>query len=252
MLVLPLTLGGQGGGQATFLPTVGERLEYDLRLKLGALSFGRVGTGYTEVTGVDTVRGRPAYHLVFAVKGGIIGFHVDDTYESWVDVETGASLRHIQRIREGGYRRTTTYEMIPERATYTENGGPERPSVEQALDDCSFLYFVRASALEVGDRRELTRYFKPAQNPVVLVAERRDSITVPAGRFDAVVVRPSIRSGGMFGEGGRAEVWLGRDAQRLMLQLTAHLPFGTLNLSLRSVPPSAAVVAAAAIIDRQR
>lgn len=68
-------------------------------------------------------------------------------------------------------------------------------------------------------------------------------ISVPAGRFDALVVHPSIRAGGLFGEGGRAEVWLGRDAQRIMLQLTAHLSFGSLNLSLRSVPPSVAASA---------
>jgi hypothetical protein len=48
--------------------TSGERLEYEVR-------FGRlkVGSGFVEVRGVESVRGREAYHTVFQVRGGIIG-----------------------------------------------------------------------------------------------------------------------------------------------------------------------------------
>lgn len=232
-----VSLAAQGVAAKPAPWRVGERLEYDLRLKLGGLSLGRVGVGVMEIVGVERVRGRPAYHLVFSVNGGIPGFRVDDSFDSWVDTATFASLRHIQRVREGQYHRTTIYEIFPDRVSFTQNGGAEQASVDQPLDDGSFLYFARELPLAVGERRELARYFKPAQNPVVLEGVRRDSVVVPAGRFDAIVVHPTIRSGGLFADGGRAEMWVSRDERRVMLQLTAHVAFGTLDLSLRSPYP---------------
>ena len=62
--------------------------------------------------GIDSVRGRAAYHVVFAIDGGIPFFRVHDRYESWIDVETLSSLRHRQHISEGRYKRNTTYEIF--------------------------------------------------------------------------------------------------------------------------------------------
>lgn len=247
-LFMALAAGALSAQEATIPPVpfaVGEQLVYDLRLKLGVLSLGRVGTGRMEVAGIEMVRGRSAYHLVFTVQGGTVGFRVDDRYESWVDTETFASLRHVQRIHEGGYSRNTTYEFYPSRATYTKNGGEERPSVELPLDDGSFIYYLRTLAMRTGERREVHRYFKPAQNPVVLVASRTDRIDVPAGRFDAVVLQPAIRGGGLFAEGGRAELWMSTGPQPVMVRMTTHLAFGTIVLSLRSIQAGNQLLAAA-------
>src|SRR5205823_3245254 len=66
---------------------VGEELTYR-----ATFSHLPVGTARMRVAGVDTVRGRAAYHLVFTIDGGIPGFRVHDRYESWVDTTTHASL----------------------------------------------------------------------------------------------------------------------------------------------------------------
>ena len=44
---------------------VGERLEYDV--KFGSI---KAGEGLMEVRGIEEIRGRPAYHTYFLVKGG--------------------------------------------------------------------------------------------------------------------------------------------------------------------------------------
>jgi hypothetical protein len=72
---------------------------------------------------------------------------------------------------------------------------------------------------------------------------RREHIKVPAGEFDAIVVRPIIKTKGIFSEGGRAEIWLSDDTNRIMLQMKSKLPFGSLNLyltSYRRAAPTAA------------
>ena len=134
----------------------------------------------------------------------------------------------------GGLARSAVYEIFPERAAFVRQGKPERPSVAHPLDDGSFLYFLRTVPLEVGATYEFHRYFIPDRNPVRLDVLRTEAIEVPAGRYDALLIRPVIKTQGVFSEGGRAQVWVSNDADHLLLQMTSHLKFGSLTLQLRS------------------
>lgn len=212
----------------------GERLQYDVR-------FGpiRAGTGSMEVRGVETVRGRPAYHTVFQVKGGIPGFRVHDVFESWFARDDLASLRFHKDQDEGPTERTARFEIFPERRTYDDlrDDKGELPSAARPLDDGSFLYYIRTVPLVVGQTYRFEQYFKPDRNPVTIRVLRRERVTVPAGTFDAVVVQPSIKTTGIFSEGGRAEVWISDDDRRIIVQLKSKLSFGSLNLYLTSHTP---------------
>jgi hypothetical protein len=209
--------------------TVGERLTYEVRL--GPI---RVGRASMEVVGIEEVRGRQAWHTRFQVRGGAAFFRVNDILESWIDMETFSSLRFRQRLSEGSRDRFYEYEIYPDRATYIEKGKPERPSVSRPLDDGSFLYFLRTIPLEVGATYEFPHYFVPDRNPVRLDVTKREDIDVPAGHYQALVIRPVIKAKGVFSENGRAEVWISDDADHLLLQMKSHLKFGSLSLHLRS------------------
>ena len=216
---------------------VGERLDYDV--KFGPM---HVGGGSMEVLGNENVRNRPTWHIMFRVKGGTFFYKVDDRFESWIETTTLSSLRHKQDINEGRRDRERTFEIYPDRPSYIEDDKPEKPSVGQPLDDGSFLYFIRTVPLEVGKTYEFDRYFRPDRNPVKITVLRKERIKVPAGTFDAIVIRPSIKSKGIFSENGQAEVWLSDDDHHIMLQMKSKLSFGSLNLYLRSYrpPPSQA------------
>ena len=211
---------------------VGERLEYEV--KFGKL---RVGRGSMEVRETADVRGRAAWHTVFAIRGGIPFFRVDDRLESWIDTSSFTSLRFAQQTHEGRYHRERQLEFFPERATMLESGegAQEEPTVEQPLDEGALLYYLRTLPLEVGDRYSLNRYFRPDRNPVLLEVVRRERLHVPGGTFETIVIRPTIRSSGIFSEHGQAEVWVTDDERHLMVRMTAKLPFGTLSLSLRQI-----------------
>jgi hypothetical protein len=215
---------------------VGEHLEYDV--KFGKL---RVGRGSMAVRAIGDVRGREAWHTVLAIRGGIPFFRVDDRLESWIDTRTFTSLRLTQQTNQGRYHRERRIEFFPDRATMLEAGdrAQEEPTVAEPLDEGALLYFIRTLPLNVGDRYSLDRYFKPDRNPVQLEVVRRERVRVPAGTFETIVIRPTIKSPGIFSESGRAEVWVTDDDRRLMVQMTARLSFGTLSLSLRSISNSA-------------
>jgi len=206
----------------------GERLTYDVRF--GML---KVGTGSMELLPVTSVRGEEAYHTQFRVRGGTIFYKVDDLFESWFGTRTLASLRFTIDQNEGKRDRERKYEIFPDRQAYREGDKPEEQSVADPLDEGSFLYYVRTLPLNTGDTYELNRYFRPDRNPVRIRVLRRERVTVPAGTFDAIVVQPSIKTRGIFSEGGRAEVWLSDDEERVMLQMKSQLKFGSLNLFLR-------------------
>src|SRR5690349_26328 len=173
--------------------SVGEKLTYNAKV-----NFLHVGTGTMTVVGIDTVRGHTTYHTSFDVHGRMLFFSVNDHYESWFDTASMVSLRYRQDIDEGSYEAERTYEMFPDRKTFSENGKPEEPGVSMPLDDGSFIYFVRTLALDLGQSYEFDRYFKPDRNPVKLTVLRKERIRVPAGEFDAVVVRPGIKRKGIF------------------------------------------------------
>ena len=217
----------------------GEKFVYDV--KFGSLD---VGDAVMEVTGVEDVRGRGTYHVRFNVKGGTFFFRVNDRYDSWIDTTSLISLRHYQQIDEGRYERERKYEISPERGVYQENSKPEQPTVAEPLDDGSFFFFLRSIPLEVGQTYSFDRYFKPDRNPVTVSVVRRERIKVPAGTFDAIVLHPTIKAKGIFGEGGQAEIWLADDSTRAMLQMKSKLKIGSLNLYLkkltRGTPPVAA------------
>ncbi|MDQ6690652.1 MAG: DUF3108 domain-containing protein [Gemmatimonadota bacterium] len=214
----------------------GERMEYDV--KFGAL---RVGNAHMEVVALDNLRGRPAWHTAFWVQGGNFLYRVNDVYESWMDAETLSSLRFVQQLEEGGKETERRFEIYPERGVYvqtTENPAVEAKTVNQPLDDGSFLYFIRTIPLAVGQTYDFDRYFRPDRNPVRIRVLRRERIRVPAGTFEAIVIQPVIKTKGIFSENGHAEIWLSDDDRHIMLQLKSKLSFGSLNLYLKSYFPS--------------
>lgn len=229
---------------------VGERAEY-------AVTFGpvRVGRAELRVEGIDTVRAGPAYRVAFELEGGPFFYKIDDRTVSWVAPDPIRSLRFEQRLKEGDYRRHRRYTFDPGGGTYTrldwdEEAGrlvphPEERGVRMPegarrhgpLDEIAYLYLARTVPLEPGRTYRFERYFEEEGNPVILEVLRRERVRVPAGRFETVVVRPVIHTDGMFGEGGRAELYLTDDDRRVIVQLKTKMKAGTMNMYLREYEP---------------
>ncbi len=215
--------------------SVGEEADYDV--KFGAL---RVGSASTVVQDIEDVRGISAWHTVFRVKAGTFFYHVNDVFESWIDRNTFSSLRFYQTQQEGSNDRMKRYEIYPDSGMYMEldKKPPRRhEGVKDPLDDGSFLFFVRTLTLQAGQTYESNRYFRPERNPIRVRVLRKETIEVPAGKFDCIVVQPVIKTQGIFSENGDAEVWLSDDRRHIVVQVKSKLSFGSINLYLRSYKP---------------
>jgi hypothetical protein len=211
----------------------GERATYDVELK------GRgVGTASLEVLAGEPTDGQSIVHASLKLAAGLLFAKVDEQFDSWFDPRRFVSHRFVQNQRELRHTRQRQYEIAPENGTFREmfSGDVDTLSTTEPLDDVSFLFYVRTLRLQVGDVDTIPRYFKRGHDVIIRVL-RRDSVTVPAGTFRTIVVQPTItNAGGLFGQGGQAEVYLTDDAARSLVMLRSRVPvLGSLALTLREL-----------------
>ena len=215
---------------------IGERMVFSA--KYGPFS---VGEATMEVAGLDTIRGAETVHIQFHVKGGALWYHLDQMLESWVGRKDFRSRRYTTNTEERGKKRQNSFEIFPDSGFYREAGvDSAKPTVADPLDDAAFLYWVRTVPLEVGKRYEYQRYFRPDRNPVIVVVEKREKVSVAGKKFNAIVIRPIIPKGrGILSEQAEAHIWLSDDPQHLILALQSNFSFGTVTMKLKqfSVPP---------------
>lgn len=206
---------------------VGERLTYAAHV-----SFISAGSATMSIEDVQEIRGHETYHSTFDVRGHVLWFHVNDHSESWFDPTTLVSYHQIQHIDESRYKADRVYDFYPDRRIYVRNG-EQGQSVAMPMDEDAFIYFLRTIPLEVGKTYSFDRYYHLEKNPIIVTVERREHIKVPAGEFDAFVLKPAIKSKGLFSDSRDTEVWLADDSARMIVRLKSKLPVGTLYLDLK-------------------
>ncbi len=211
---------------------VGERLDY--RVKFGPL---RVGKAHMAVEAVEPVAGHPTYRLYSIIEGSTPFYKLVDKQQSWLDVVILASRRYVQDSKQGSYERYREFEFDLEGEVLVHPDGKTDSIPPQALDDCSFVYYVRSVALEVGQTYEWNRYYRFDRNPVILQVLRREEVKVPAGEFATIVVRPIIKTGGLFSEGGKAEIYITDDERRIPVKMVTKLKVGSVILELTEYTP---------------
>jgi hypothetical protein len=207
---------------------VGERLEYGVKF-----GFFNVGRATLEVLGIDSVRGEPCWHIRFVIHGSALGYTLDDSLQSWFSVNDLASRRFEQHTNEDGRLRNRHYDIFPERREWVRDS-VVGPTPADPLDDASFFFYARTLQMDNGRTFVLDRYFQRENNPVTIHVIQRQNISVPAGRFRSVAVRPVFRSKGLFGQGGQAIIWFSDDDARIPVRIRTSLIVGTLDMSLRS------------------
>lgn len=208
---------------------VGETLEFDA--KFGLIRLGRAAM---QVVGEDVVRGDSTVHFQFVLSANALGIiRLHDVFDSWVGKDDFLSRRFRQKFDEPGQNRETAYEIFPDSGVYWQEGVDTAMTLsEHPLDDAAFFYFVRTLDLVPGRRYAFDNYFRPDRNPVIIEVAERDTIDVPAGEFATVVVKPTIKGGGIFKEGADGRIWITDDERRLIVQMKAKFGFGTVTLRL--------------------
>jgi hypothetical protein len=198
-----------------------------------------VGQGTMSIVGLDEHDENPVYRIQLAMEGGLGPARVDDMYQSWFDVTTLQTWRYVRDIDEVGYQSYRHWEFFPDRMTWERQDVEEVGDLGSALpiDEIAFIYFVRTLPLEVGKSYTFNRYFKEDGNPVTVRVVRKDRRETEGVWYNTIVVEPEIRTDGLFGEGGEAEIHFTDDERRIPVYVKSDIPKfpGSLTLHLRTI-----------------
>lgn len=216
---------------------VGESIHY-------VIKYGFVSAGFAslEITSTETVAGRTAYKVVSEAhtnKTMDVFYKVRDLNESWIDTQSLCSLQFHQDIQEGRYARRveTVYDHPARRFVYRKwrkgkesvQEGAISPFVQDVL---SSLYFIRTQPLEVGQNFSLDANSGATTWPLTVLVVGRETLSVPAGRFDCFHLEPVLAGDGIFQASGSLEVWVTEQEPHIPVLLRSKVTVGAFDAEM--------------------
>lgn len=169
-------------------------------------------------------------------------FPVEDRIESVLSPAAppqlfGATRLYRERIREGWTRfqkdavfdrqklLVTTRDFLKK----TENTQKITP---QTHDMLSSFFHVRTIPLQVGTSVYIDIFdCKKLWNTEIQVL-RREEIDTPLGRFRTIVIKPVLKSAGIFARTGDMFIWLSDDDRRVPVQMKSKVRVGSITVTL--------------------
>ncbi len=216
---------------------VGESIRYTIQ-------YGIVTAGFAtmEIVSTSTVAGRTAYHVGSEARTNKtmdVFFKVRDVNESWIDTQSLCSLQFRQDIKEGRYTRRveTVYDHPARHFVYKKwrKGnesvveGPIPPFVHDVL---SSLYFLRTQPLEVGKDFALDANSGATTWPLSVHVLSRETVRVPAGRYDCFHLEPILAGDGIFQASGQLEVWVTEAPPHIPVLLRSKVMVGAFDAEM--------------------
>lgn len=211
---------------------VGEKLTFDVKY-----GFVTAGVATMQVPQIKRISGREAYHVTFEVNS-VPSFDwiykVRDRYETYIDVQGIFPWRFEQHIREGGYSRdfAAFFDQRRGKAKTTE-GQYDIP--KYVNDIVSAFYLARTfdySDMKVNDKIHLQNFYKDKVYDLDVRFLGKETIEVPAGTFDCIVVEPLVQEGGLFKSEGNIIIWLSNDDLKIPVRVKTKVVVGSIDADL--------------------
>ncbi len=218
----------------------GERLEFSV--EYGII---KAGTAIMSVSGPERYQGYLVYRITATARSNpafSTFFEVEDVNESLLDVVQLHTHRFFKNLHEGNYRYSEEVLFDQDAGTvfYPQESDSSLRSMKippHALDVLGALYFARTLPLEVGETYRIDCHIDNDNYPLEVTVDRREKIRVPAGEFDCVLVRPGLRSQGLFDRQGEIWVWLTDDERHVPVLMRSAIVIGEIVCVLEDYTP---------------
>jgi len=170
-------------------------------------------------------------------------FPVDDRIESVLEAPAappqmfGATRLYRERIREGRTHRQKDavfdrhkLEVITK--DFVKKSQNTQKITHQTHDMLSSFFHVRTIPLQVGTSIFIDIFdCKKLWNTEIQVL-RREEIEIPLGRFRTIVIKPVLKSEGIFARTGDIFIWLSDDDRRIPVQMKSKVKVGSITATL--------------------
>jgi hypothetical protein len=214
---------------------VPERLEFEIRY-----AGIPAGSAVQEVT-----RSGHEVHIVSTAHSASwlkLFFPVDDRVESILAPATppqlfGPSRLYSERIREGWTRRQRDALFDRQKLEVVSRDLLKKKEATHKIsplvhDMLSGFFHVRMIPLQVGESRFIEIFdCEKSWNTEVQVL-RREELSIPLGRFRTIVIRPVLKTPGIFNRTGDMFIWLTDDDLRIPVQMKSKVRLGSVTAIL--------------------
>lgn len=215
--------------------TIPERLVYDLTwagVKAGEATL-EVGRDGEEIRIVSTVKSSDWVSVFYTV---------DNRVESRLSKAQrmppiGQPLNFRLNLREGKRRRNreVLFDSPASKAICIDYLTKERREVEIPpfiFDPLSSFYSVRTMNLEVGKSVYVKVFDNKKTWDVEVKVLGKEKVEVPAGEFGTIVIKPLMKSEGIFARKGEIQIWLTDDEKRVPVKLRTKVRIGSVTAQL--------------------
>jgi hypothetical protein len=212
-----------------FAFSVPERLEFDLRwygIKGGSsrMEVRREGKGGFLI--LSTTRSADWVSVFYPVR---------DRVES--RLEKGLPVKYHLRLREGKRRkdREVLFMRALKKALYIDHLEGKRKEFDVpdgVHDPLSALYHARLQDLRVGEPVFVPVFDSKRVWNVKVEVLRKERVRVPAGTFDTILIKPLLKSEGIFSRKGDIYIWLTDDEKRVPVKVRSKVKIGSVTAEL--------------------
>ena len=213
--------------------TIPEILTYDLiwtGIKAGEASLEIRDEG-NEMKIVSTAR---------SAKWVSVFYTVNDIVESRLSKKKpsmGQPVNYKVNLSEGRNRKNkeVIFDYGNLKALSIDHLDKERTEVEipaRVFDSLSSFYYVRTLNLEVGRSVYVTVFDNKKVWDIEVQVLRKERVDVPAGRFNTIVIKPLMKSEGIFYRKGDIFIWLTDDEKRVPVMLRTKVKVGSITARL--------------------
>ncbi len=193
----------------------------------------------------DSVQDTPVYHVVG--KGKTTGFasiffKVDDTYESYFDMEDGRPYRFIRKIDEGGYTKDIeiNFDYDRKEALLDDKKNDKKFNFNlggNIQDLVSGFYYLRNNYkpedLETGKSIQLNMlYDDDGIFKFRLKYLGKEVLRTKFGKVECLMFRPYVQAGRVFKEQESLTLWVSNDLNLIPIRIKADLAVGSLKADL--------------------
>ncbi len=212
----------------------GEKLKFEIRA-LGVLG----GYASLEVGDYTTVAGRPCLSLT--VRANSVFpltslFPVSDVQTSFFDSVDFLSWKFQNNVHEGNYkaRNLEIYDQLRHKVVRQHNDeAPETLDIAAFSQDIiSCFYYFRLLPFEEGKSYDIPTQSGGKNYHLIVKVGKKERITVQAGTFDCLRVKPMIQQGTVFRNNEDIDLWVTDDDKHIPVKIKSGIVIGSIDVDL--------------------
>jgi hypothetical protein len=160
-------------------------------------------------------------------------YRVRDELDSIVTRDNFSTVYFRKRLKEGKRNKDEITVVDPVRGIASRKG-KDTPVPTPVFDPLSIIFYLRTLDLAVGRTYRLPVYADGKLYTLEAQVTGGERIETDFGTFDAFVVVPKSKVGGIFrDEDNKLTIWYSADGRHLPLRIRSEVKFGTITATLR-------------------